>query len=165
MGILGCEGGLEKGEKSLVLVEMWLDLSHRQTDGILMNKRNTVFVGISLIYVQDIFDGVEIATTLSGLCRMMGVNYGAVRRTWSRRGTDESIDVWDNRITKRWRVFEKAADTTWRKGNPEFGKKIKAGKGGFLGMKGGDGRLHAKAGKNRMGYDEVVNSWKEGDPE
>lgn len=129
-----------------------------------MNKKNTVFVGISLIYVQDIFSDVKVATTLSGLCRVMNVNYGRTQRAWYRKGKDESIDVWDNRITTRWRVFEKEVDVIWNRGNPDFGKKIKTG-GAMRGYKGNDGRLHQTPEKNRMGYDEVVNTWKEGDPE
>lgn len=125
-----------------------------------MNKRNTVFVGISLIYVQDIFSSVEVSTTLSGLCRVIGVGYERTKKAWQRRGKDESVDVWDNRITVRWRIFEKEVDMVWNRGNSDFGKKIKTG-GGMLGYKDPvSGRLVDKPATGRMGYNEVENKWR-----
>lgn len=126
-----------------------------------MNKRNTVFVGISLIYVQDIFNDVEVATTLKGLCRVIKVKYEATAKAWKRKGSDIEIDVMTGNGS-RWRIVEKDVDTVWGRGGVENFKK---NNGGFRGFKGDDGRLAEKPAKDRMGFNEVINTWKEGDEE
>lgn len=116
-----------------------------------MKAKNTVFVGILN------GDKIIVSTTLKGLCRLMGLKYGNISKAWQRwsgAGGEYRVDDVKEiggcemngvKAEKTWRILETELDTTLRRGNPDFGKKIKSVAAGFRGMKGVDGRLHSEA--------------------
>lgn len=142
-------------------------------NSIAMGKEKSVFVGILRIGDSIVIDQVHASTSLKGLCRLIchpGF-YEVLAKGLKRKG---GITEFDSRGTgdrhEHWGVWRLELDIIWGRGDKQVAKKMaertSTDREKFRGYRGDNGRLSSTQGKkNRMGYDEVVNTWKEGDPE